>query len=134
FRILRLYLTHFRGQPSATFQLMPMAAKPTAKAWETLVAPLGLKAAAEGKRVNSPPGAPFFSGLVERTGSRQHPEILVRLDRPASGLAHLFALPMGDAVYLPVRFYLYGDRCADIAAAELAAWQAWTGEHFQAPR
>ena len=41
FRILRIYLTHFRGQRSAMMQWMAPAAGTEAEAWETLTAALG---------------------------------------------------------------------------------------------
>ena len=33
FRILRLYLVHFRGQPRSPFQLMGVAPEPKSEAW-----------------------------------------------------------------------------------------------------
>jgi uncharacterized protein YndB with AHSA1/START domain len=133
FRILRLYLTHFRGTPGATFQLMGVSAQPTFEAWKTLAGPLGLVEATEGDRVSSPAGAPSFAGLVERVGPQEFPELLLRLDRPTCGLAHLFALPMGGQTFLPVRFYLYGDRSADSVSREEAVWQAWMAAHVKPP-
>src|SRR6202048_5038577 len=44
FRILRIYLTHFRGQRSATMQWIAPAVGTVSEAWETLTAALGLKA------------------------------------------------------------------------------------------
>ena len=133
FRLLRLYLTHFRGETGSTFQLMAATTPPTAKAWETLTAPLGLKDAAAGQRVDAPAGAPSFSGVVERVGPAEYPELVLRLDQPAPGLAHLFALPLGDQLYLPVRFYLYGAQAARAAAVQEPAWQAWLAERFKPP-
>jgi len=130
FRILRLYLAHFRGQPSAAFQLMGAAAEPTTEAWAALSGPLGLAGAAEGQRVAAPAGAPPLAGLVERVGPAEYPELLVRLDEPAPGLAHLFALPMGGQVFLPIRLYLYGDRAPAAVARAEPRWQAWVGEHL----
>jgi uncharacterized protein YndB with AHSA1/START domain len=43
-RILRIYLTHFRGQRSAIMKWMVPVAGTEAEAWETLTAALGLKA------------------------------------------------------------------------------------------
>lgn len=125
FRLLRLYLAHFRGQSGATVQLMAATNPPTAEAWSKLAGPLGLEGAVSGQRIASPPGAPTFAGVVERVGTAEHPEIVLRLEQPAIGLAHLFALPMGSQVYLPVRLYLYGDGAVAAAAAAEPAWQAW---------
>lgn len=100
FRILRLYLTHFRGQRCSSFQLMGFAAGPVAAAWGSLTERLGLAAAAVGQRRESSAGAPPVAGQVERAGEGEQPEILLRLDEPAPGLAHLFAMAMGGQVLL----------------------------------
>jgi len=130
FRILRLYLTHFKGLPGSAFQIMGVASAPTAQAWSSLVTSLGIAEADLGQRVQSAAAAPPFAGIVERTGPPEYPELLLRLDEPAPGLAHLFALPMGGPVYLPIRFYLYGDRAADAVAKQEPQWLAWINERF----
>ena len=50
FRILRLYLTQFRGERCSTFQLMGVAPEPVSKAWGALTASLGLGGATLGQR------------------------------------------------------------------------------------
>ncbi|MBI3968926.1 MAG: SRPBCC family protein [Chloroflexi bacterium] len=126
FRILRLYLTHFRGQPCAAFQLMGVAPEPKAVAWATLTGALGLAGAVAGQRVSSPPDAPSLAGAVEQVGPAEYPEdFLLRLDEPAPGLAHLFALPMGGQVYLPIRFFYYGDQAHAVVASVERHWQVW---------
>lgn len=133
FRILRLYLTHFRGERCAPFQLMAFAPEPASRAWASLTEGLGLGGAAVGQRRETRAGAPPLAGLVERIGEGEHPEeILLRLDDPAPGLAHLFALAMGGQVCLSIRLLLYGDRAAAIAAREEPAWRAWMAERFPA--
>lgn len=129
FRILRLYLEHFRGQPSAAFQVMG-AVSVAARAWTDFTAALGLGDPEAGERFGTGAGAPRLSGVVEHAGPPEHPELLVRLDRPAPGIAHLFALPMGGRVVLPLRVYLYGERAGELAAAEQTAWTGWIAERF----
>lgn len=131
FRILRLYLASFRGEPCAAFQLMAFTPEPVVEAWATLTQPLGLSGASEGQRVKSDAGGPHFLGVVERVGVPDYPELLLRLDEPAPGIAHLFAMPMGGNICVPVRLYLYGDRAAAVAAHEEPLWQAWIAEQFQ---
>jgi uncharacterized protein YndB with AHSA1/START domain len=133
FRILRAYLTHFRGQPTATMQVMAMTPQPVRQAWQALAGPLGLAGAVEGQRVSSPAGAPRLAGVVERAGSEEYPELLLRLDEPAPGLAHLFAMPMGPQACLPLRLYLYGDRASATVARDEPVWQAWLNQLFPAP-
>ena len=132
FRILRLYLTHFRGRPSAASQLMGVAPEPTTEAWDALVGALGLAGAGAGQRVQSAASAPPLGGLVEHAGPPEYPGLLLRLDAPTGGIAHLFALPMGGQVYLPIRFYLYGDQAPAIVARDEPRWQAWMADHVSA--
>jgi uncharacterized protein YndB with AHSA1/START domain len=131
FRILRVYLTHFRGQSSAAFQVMGFAPEPVSAAWKTLTAPLGLSGAVNGQPVQSPAGAPRFAGTVEHAGPQEYPEeLLVRLDQPAPGIAHLFAMAMGGSICVPVRLYLYGDDASAVVEREEPVWQAWMAERF----
>ncbi|WP_225769510.1 SRPBCC domain-containing protein [Inquilinus sp. Marseille-Q2685] len=134
FRILRLYLAHFRGQHGANLQLMGVGSEPTAsEAWVALTGRLGIAGAGPGRRVQSAAGAPALAGQVESIGPDEHPELLLRLDAPAPGIAHLFALPMAGQVFLPVRLYLFGNQPAAVAAREGPAWQAWMARHFPMP-
>jgi uncharacterized protein YndB with AHSA1/START domain len=129
FEILRNYLTHFRGQPSTLVQLMGVSSAPTLEAWGKLTTMLGLNGATEGERITSAPGAPQLAGIVEKKGYPEYPMLIIRLDSPAPGVAHLFALLMGDT-YLPIRFYLYGDQAPAAAAQAEPEWQAWLAQHF----
>ena len=131
FRILRLYLTHFRGQPCAPFQMIAMTPEPVTSAWEKLTAPLGLAGAAEGDRLSAEPITPPFAGVVEHGAGVGHPHhFLVRLDQPAPGIAHLFAMPMGALAVLAFRVYLYGPHAAAIAARDEPRWQEWMNTRF----
>jgi hypothetical protein len=134
FRILRLYLADFRGQPAASFQLMGVAPEPKSEAWAALTRPLGLDSVTVGQRVQTPAGAPPLAGTVTWAGQPEWPEeLLIRLDDPAPGIAHLFPMPMGGQVYLALRFYLYGDQAPAAVARAEPLWQAWMSEHFPFP-
>jgi hypothetical protein len=133
FRLLRLYLTHFPGQHGSAFQLLVPSFEPLADAWRKLVEPLGLANATEQRRVVTPSDTQAFEGVVERTGPQDHPELVVRLDQPAPGFAHLFALPMGGMTFLSVRFFLFGDDAASIAKREEPMWRTWLEKHFPTP-
>lgn len=130
FRILRLYLAHFRGQPSAAIQLTGFAAEPKADAWGRLMTQLGLTGAAVGQHVQTSGDAPQLAGIVERVGADDDSELLLRLDAPAPGVAHLFAMSMGGMVLLSIRYYLYGDQAAGVAAAVEPGWLAWVAQNF----
>jgi hypothetical protein len=109
---------------------MGTSASEKQEAWATLTASLGISKMATGERVDSSPGAPTFSGVVEQAGRPEHPELLLRLLTPAPGLAHLFALPMGGQIYLPIRIFLYGPRAPEIVGREEPRWQRWINETF----
>jgi uncharacterized protein YndB with AHSA1/START domain len=128
FRVLRLYLAHFRGRHGVPVQVMGMTAPPKEAAWEAWTRPLGLFGAVEGQRVRTPADAPPLAGTVEWAGQPAWPEeLLIRLDEPAPGIAHLVPHPMGQ-VYMTLRMYLFGDGAA--ASQAEAAWQAWFAENF----
>src|SRR2546423_7776452 len=81
FRILRIYLTHFRGQRSAMMQWIAPAAGTEAEAWDTLTAALGLKGVTAGQRWTAPGGVPALSGMVEHL-SQGPSNALLRPDTP----------------------------------------------------
>jgi uncharacterized protein YndB with AHSA1/START domain len=132
FRILRLYLAHFSGQPCAAMQQLPSVPEPKLEAWTAFMGALGLAPTDRGQRVTSKPGAPRLAGVVESMGEPAFPELLLRLDQPAPGIAHLFALPMGGRVFLTTRLYLYGEQAAATIAQEEPKWQAWLAANLPA--
>jgi uncharacterized protein YndB with AHSA1/START domain len=133
FELLRLYLTHFRGQPCSAFQLMGMTSEPVANAWETVGQSLGLSNAKVGENRQSPPGAPRLGGIVERTGAIGHSsQVLLRLDEPTSGMGHLFAMAMGGITIVSIRVYLFGAGAPAVAAESEAGWKEWQAQHFPA--
>jgi uncharacterized protein YndB with AHSA1/START domain len=131
FRILRLYLTHFPGQDRAALQVMGLAPEPKEAAWAAFTAALGLSGAALGQRVETANGAPSLAGQVEWAGQIDWPEeLLLRLDRPAPGLAHLAPHPMDGQVYLSLRVFFYGDQAPAEAVRQEPLWQAWMQQQF----
>ena len=133
FRILRIYLTHFRGQRSAIMQfLAPAAAATEAEAWETLTAELGLRGVSAGQRWTAPAGVPALSGVVEHVTEKPCTALL-RLDGPGPGTAALSAVNCGGPMMVSLSFYLYGDQAAKTVARETPLWQAWIQERFPMP-
>jgi len=127
FRILRLYLAHFSGQPSELIQLMAVGTENKPAVWKKLLGSLGLARLAEGQRAETAPGAPSLAGTVERVVDE---ELFVRLEEPTTGVAHFFAMAMGDQAYLSLSLYLYGPQAKAIAAREAPVWQAWINGVF----
>jgi uncharacterized protein YndB with AHSA1/START domain len=134
FRILRIYLTHFRGQRSAMMQWMAPAAGTEAEAWETLTGALGLKGVSAGQRWTAAgiPAVPSISGVVEHVSQGPFTALL-RLDKPGPGAAALSAVNCGGPIMVTLSFYLYGDQAAGTVAHETPLWQAWIQERFPMP-
>ena len=134
FSILRLYLTHFRGQPYAAFRVMGASPEPESTAWEALTGALGVAGGNVGQRSKASAGVPPFAGVIEKIEEKENSHgLLVRLDEPGPGIASLFALPMGGQVFLVVDVFQYGDRAAAIVARDQPLWQSWMQKHFPSP-
>lgn len=132
FRILRLYLTHFRGRPGRLLQLSASTPLQAGEAWDRLCTARGVQGLAEGEeRDVDLAGDVMVRARVERIGRPPHPEeLLLRMAAPAEGLAHLFALRMGEQTFVSVRFYLYGQDAEELAARVEPEWRALLEEQF----
>jgi hypothetical protein len=128
FRILRLYLTHFPGQRSSSFQLGIVSSRTPIEAWRPLMSLLAIRD--DDPKVVPSPAAPELAGSVEKRGDDTYPELLLRLDRPAPGVAHMFAMSMGPQTYMSIRMYLYGEQGAVVGAETEREWTAWIAEKF----
>src|SRR3982751_1316767 len=84
FRILKIYLTHFRGQRSAMMQWLAPAAGTEGEAWDTLTTAWGWNGACVGQRCAAPAGVPALAGGVEHVGHKPR-NALLRLDKPGPG-------------------------------------------------
>ncbi len=132
FRTLRIYLTHFRGQRSAMKQWMVPVAGSEAEGWEMLTAALGLTGSSVGQRWTAPAGVPALSGVVEYVSQRPY-DALVRIDKPAPGVAAFGAVNFGGQSMIGLNFYFYGEQAAGTVARENPLWQAWIEKRFPAP-
>jgi uncharacterized protein YndB with AHSA1/START domain len=132
FRVLRIYLTYFRGQRSAFMRFMAPLTGTVAEAWATMTAALGLIGVGAGQRWHVPARVPALGGVAEHV-SVSPPGALLRLDQPGPGVAALFIISWGDSVMATFSFYLYGDQAAGTVAHETPLWQAWIQERFPTP-
>lgn len=134
FRILKTCLANFPGQSASSIQVMGAAPEPKEAAWAALTGALGIGAAAVGDRIATGPGAPPLAGVVEWAGQPAWPEdLLLRLDTPAPGIAHLVPHPMGGQIFISLRVFFFGDEAATVADEAGAAWSAWMAERFPMP-
>jgi uncharacterized protein YndB with AHSA1/START domain len=131
--ILRIYLTHFRGQRSAIMQITAPVTTSDAESWEALTAALGVKGVSVGQRWTTPAGVSPLGGVVELVTEDPY-DALLRLDKPGPGIAALGAVtyPGGQSV-VAMNLYMYGDRAAETVARETPVWQAWFQERFPMP-
>jgi uncharacterized protein YndB with AHSA1/START domain len=153
FRMLHLYLAHFAGQECSAFQLTAISQAAGPETWHTIKSALQIDHS--NGRVTSAPGAPDLVGTVQSLEvsdpdllraretvplivaalegmEGENPELLVRLERPAPGFAHLFIVPMGGPTMVSARFHLFGREAAGMAPEYESAWQAWFSQRFPA--
>jgi hypothetical protein len=113
FRVLRLYLERFRGQPAAGFQMMVPVSADVDAAWRRFLdAQPETALSLAGERVPSPDA---------------HERLLV-LAAPAAGIARLGAHAQGAGTAVIVTVYLYGEGARATIAAHEARWRAWLGD------
>jgi uncharacterized protein YndB with AHSA1/START domain len=134
FHVLRRYLQHFAGQPSALVQAAAMCPTPIAEAWSTLTAQLLGGAAKPRQRlsVQIAPGV-TLAGEIDRVDDLGHGyNVHVSLDQPAPGtlLAGVYAC---GGTMVSVSAYLYGKRAEPAAAAVRPHLQPWVAARFPAP-
>jgi uncharacterized protein YndB with AHSA1/START domain len=130
FKILRLYLTHFRGMPCTPTMVMAVAQGSEAEAWKAVTGPLALAGVKEGQTWKAPPGVPPLGGTIEAVSDKdQMRNVLLRLDAPTPGVASLGAFPHGGVMVI-LSLYLYGDRAAAAVARDQPLWQKWLSERL----
>jgi uncharacterized protein YndB with AHSA1/START domain len=134
FEVLRIYLAHHFGEPSASVLVMSPAAGSTSEAWAALAGPLGLGDATPGGRTGPrAPGVPPFAGVVEHaTRMEQGQGLVLRLDEPTPGVAILGAQVCGGLM-ASVSLYLFGAGAAAAAKRDDPAWRAWMNQRFPQP-
>ena len=153
FRMLHLYLENFAGQECSALQVTAISQAPGPETWRTIKSALSIDRS--NGRVTSAPGAPDLAGTAQSLEvsdpdllraretvplivaalegmEGENPELLVRLERPAPGFAHLFIVPMGGPTMVTARFYLFGPHANGIAREYESAWQAWLDQRFPA--
>ena len=126
---LRLYLTHFRGRPSAAVSLAGGSPEAKAVAWAAMLDALGLTAPVAGGRVRTTEasGAPALRGVVERAGDE---ELLIRTSETLAGLA---AFEWDGRTMTVFRAACFGPDPETLAAREAEVWGAWMHQHFPSP-
>jgi uncharacterized protein YndB with AHSA1/START domain len=128
FVVLRMYLSQYRGQPGAHFQVMAPVAGTTREAWRAFLEKLGVPSLENGAKIQSQAGTVPLTGVVEKVGPESHPnQAIVRLDGPAPGAALLSTCGMGAHTFFVGSFYFFGPNAAAGLEAE-KDWQNWLGQ------
>lgn len=130
FQVLRVYLAHFAGMKAASFLVMTSVEAPHLDAWKRLTEGLGLVGANVGEE-GPPQTSEKLSGLVEHVEQDDRQRyIVLRLSRPAAGIALIGTYDLGNATNASMAFYLYGDDAEQRAAASEPGWRDWLKETF----
>ncbi|HEY4321011.1 MAG TPA: SRPBCC domain-containing protein [Gemmatimonadales bacterium] len=128
--ILRIYLTHFRGQAATFMKWTGSGVGTEAEAWDTFTGALGLGTMAVGEKWSAPKGLPAMSGVVEYA-TRDPFDALIRLDTPGGGVAALgIAGYPGGPVMVAMHVYMYGANGPATVAREEPRWAKWFEEKF----
>ncbi len=137
FRILRMYLANFKGQPCSAIQLVGFSTEPESKAWEKAGGALGLLNLTEGQKWTTPDGLPRMSGTLDSRGKGMHANtVLLRLDTPggAPGTAYIGAFSCGGIIMVCMSVYLYGPNAKPAVDRDEPLWQKWMEEQFPMPQ
>ena len=133
FRVLRRYLQHFAGQPSALVQATAMTNEPVVKAWASLTAALnrGEPKVGQPLSIALAPGV-VLGGKVERVDDLGHGHNLqVLLDTPAPGTLLVGAYECGGTM-VSASAYFYGARAEQAANATRPHLASWIAARFPA--
>jgi uncharacterized protein YndB with AHSA1/START domain len=131
FRILRMYLTTFRGQRCSMMRAVGMAGGAEADAWKKVSAALGVTGLVAGQHWAAGAGVPPVAGVIEQfSETKDHHDLLVRLEQPSPGFVWVNSFDCGGSVMASLAFYLYADAAAEVAKRDEPQWRAWMSEQF----
>jgi uncharacterized protein YndB with AHSA1/START domain len=151
FRILKLYLADFAGQPCTAIDLAAFSSLSGRETWGEIKG--GMQFESDGRQFRSTSGAPVLAGQLESTDvddpallrarerapqvvaalegmDNEDPQLLLRLVQPAPGVAHFFIMNLGHQVLVTLRFFLYGEQAERAAQGIEQGWRAWLDARF----
>jgi hypothetical protein len=67
---------------------------------------------------------------VEIVGDGETKEVMLLVNEPGLGVCHLSVMPMGEQIYLSIRFYLFGYGATAAVAKAEPEWTRWFTERF----
>lgn len=125
FRILSLYMTHFRGQQSVSFHHTAICDLTPEQVRHEVADSLGLESDNAHTSQTPRPAA-----SIVHQGEGEHAELVLRLHDEPQGLAHIFGMPMDGRTMISFRCFLYGDQVADRAEEIRTQWASWLKRQF----
>jgi uncharacterized protein YndB with AHSA1/START domain len=128
---LRLYLSHFAGQPCASMLVQQLSDVPADDAWRQLTASLGLPEVPTLGQQVSVSNAPALSGQVERFQSRL---MTLLLDAPTRGIGVVGTESFAGKGFPMVYLYLFGAGAEEVIRQDRAAWEEWIKRTFDPAR
>lgn len=133
FEVLRVYLAHYAGRKAAQSFVMVSTQGEQAVAWKRLADALGIAGASVGDQCMAPSSSPGFASIVEhlRQDAKQRFAVL-RIAKPAPGIALVGTYPMSGKVNASLYLYFYGDDAEATAAAHGLRWDACLREAVMA--
>jgi len=133
FRVLRHYLAHHAGEPSASFVLMAPAAEDAHGTWNKLGQALGAVAPVVGQALRvEARGATAIAGTVQAVDHvPQGKGVMVVVEQPAPGVVLASAMDCMGMRMATIQAFYYGPR-ANAAAAQKDEWQQWLEGLFPA--
>lgn len=134
FRVLKHYLTHHAGEPSASFVGMAMSQQPPKVAWSTLMQAFGTGGPKVGQRLRlAAPGVATIQGTVQSIDDQQQGlGAMLHVDEPAPGVVLLYAMDCSGMQMATMQAFYYGGK-ARAAAADHERWQQWLAGLFPPP-
>jgi uncharacterized protein YndB with AHSA1/START domain len=132
FRTLRLYLTHFRGQPAALLQCVAPVPGIEAEAWAALMSAMGMHGVRIGEAWSAPADAPRLAGTMEHITEDPYDALLLCAEPgPCIAAAGVFSVDGQSMAALNI--YHYGEDAKDTVERTAPVWQAWMQERLSVP-
>ncbi len=129
-QMMTLAVTQFPPEMSTVTRMIGRAQGPEDRAWNALSGALGVAGAVVGeRRTAAGPGVPSLAGIVELARDAP-PQILLRIDEPASGYALVGVFTHDGHVHTILDLRLFGHGAGEIAAREEPLWRAWMDARF----
>jgi uncharacterized protein YndB with AHSA1/START domain len=131
FEVLRIYLSHYAGQPAAQFQAMVHTEGEQLEAWKRLIGALALGGVNVGERRTTAPEPESLTGIVEVVSQDSKQRfVTLRLEAPAPGVAIVGTCGHDNTVSASINLYFYGDNAETVAAGSEPRWREWLSSLF----